>query len=294
LCHGFPELWYSWRHQLTALGDAGYRAHAPDLRGYGKSSAPKGDVAEYGSDRITGDLCGLLDHYDVDECVFAGHDWGALAVWEMGKLHPDRVAAIYNLSVPFAPPPSSPPLERLDAIFADQFFYILYFQPVGPAEAELEADPARFLRRFFYSAGGEGRLEGPGLGAAPRAGTRLQDTLAEAPAQLPGWLTEHDLEVYADAFAASGFFGPLSYYRNLDANWRRSKDIPSTVLSMPIGFLTGALDPVKGMFRNADEAMAKLADFRGTTEVTGAGHWVQQERPDEVNAALLSFVASLD
>jgi pimeloyl-ACP methyl ester carboxylesterase len=294
LCHGFPELWYSWRHQLTALGEAGFRVLAPDLRGYGESSCPKGDVAEYGSDRITGDLCGLLDHYGYDQGVFVGHDWGALAVWEMGKLHPNRVAAIYNMSVPFAPPPSSPPIARLDAIFADKFFYILYFQPVGPAEAELESDPTTFLRRFFYSAGGEGRLEGPGIGPAPRDGTRLQDTLLEAPAQLPPWLTEHDVEVYADAFSTSGFFGPLSYYRNLDANWRRSRAIPSSALSMPTGFLTGSLDPVKGMFRSADEAMAELPDFRGTTEVPGAGHWVQQERPLEVNAALVGFLASLD
>jgi pimeloyl-ACP methyl ester carboxylesterase len=295
LCHGFPELWYSWRHQLSALGAAGFRARAPDLRGYGQSSAPKGDIAEYGSDRITGDLCGLLDHYGVDTCAFVGHDWGALAVWEMGKLHPSRVAAIYNMSVPYSPPPSSPPIERLDAIFAGKFFYILYFQPVGPAEAELESDPASFLRRFFYSAAGEGRRGGPGPGPAPREGTRLQDTLVAAPAQLPEWLTEHDLEVYANAFATSGFFGPLSYYRNLDANWRRSKAIPPSVLSMPVGFLTGSLDPVKAMFRNAEAAMASdLADFRGTTEVQGAGHWVQQERPVEVNAALLEFLASLD
>jgi pimeloyl-ACP methyl ester carboxylesterase len=293
LCHGFPESWYSWRHQLTSLGDGGFRVLAPDLRGYGESSCPKGDVAEYGSDRVTGDLCGLLDHYGYDRGVFVGHDWGALAVWEMGKLHPHRVAAIYNMSVPFAEPPASPPIERLDAIFADTFFYILYFQPVGPAEAELESDPAAFLRRFFYSAGGEGRLEGPGMGPAPRDGTRLQDTLLEAPAQLPSWLTEHDVEVYADAFAKSGFFGPLSYYRNLDANWRRSRRIPSSTLSMPTGFLTGSLDPVKGMFRNADLAMAALPDFRGTTEVPGAGHWVQQERPHEVNAALVGFLASL-
>jgi len=294
LCHGFPELWYSWRHQLGALGAAGYRALAPDLRGYGSSGSPKGDTAAYGSDAVTGDLCGLLDHYGYDQAICVGHDWGALAVWEMGKLHPDRVEAIYNMSVPYAPPPSSPPIERLDAIFAGKFFYILYFQPVGPAESELEADPRAFLRRFFYSAGGEGREE-PSRGLVAREGTRLQDTLLESPRQLPAWLSEDDLDVYSQAFTASGFFGPLSYYRNLDANWRRSRDIPSSRLSMPTGFLTGSLDPVKGMFRDADSAMStELADFRGTTEVPGAGHWVQQERPDEVNAALLGFLSSLD
>ncbi len=294
LCHGFPELWYSWRHQLVALGDAGYRALAPDLRGYGRSSRPKGDVARYGSDEVTADLCGLLDHYGLDRAVFVGHDWGALAVWELGKLHPGRASAIYTLSVPFSRPPSDPPIERLEAIFADRFFYIVYFQPVGPAESELEADPREFLRAVFYSAGGEARLEGPAMAPAPRAGTRLRDTLHPVPEHLPGWLTEADLDVYAAAFEEGGFFGPLSYYRNMDANWRRTKDVPASVLSMPTGFLTGSLDPVKGMFRNADETMAEvLPDFRGTTEVDGAGHWVQQERPAEVNAALLGFLASL-
>lgn len=292
LCHGFPELWYSWRHQITALADAGYRVLAPDLRGYGDSARPKG-VDDYGSDKITSDLCGLLDHFGYDDAVLVGHDWGAIAVWEMGKLHPTRVSAIYNMSVPFSPPPASPPIERLDAIFADKFFYILYFQPLGPAESEFEADPSRFLRSFFYSAGGEGRSEGPSPELAPRVGTRLQDTLRIAPATFPSWLSEDDLDVYARAFLKSGFFGPLSYYRNLDANWARSRSIPSSVLAMPTGFLTGSLDPVKGMFRNSDEAMRReLPDFRGTVEVEGAGHWVQQERPGEVNAALLAFLAS--
>lgn len=293
LCHGFPELWYSWRHQLTALGAAGYRALAPDLRGYGQSSRPSGDVARYGSDEITADLCGLLDHYGYDEGVFVGHDWGALAVWELGKLHPGRASAIYNMSVPFSMPPSDPPIERLDAIFADRFFYILYFQQVGPPEAELENDPRAFLRAFFYSASGAARLEGPAMALAPRSGTRLRDTLRPGPEHLTGWLTEEDLDVYARAFEEGGFFGPLSYYRNMDANWLRTKDVPAATLAMPTGFLTGSLDPVKGMFRNADETMAEvLPDFRGTTEVEGAGHWVQQERPDEVNAALLEFLST--
>ena len=294
LCHGFPELWYSWRHQLAALGDAGYRAIAPDLRGYGESDHPSGDVAAYGSDRITADLCGLLDHFGYEQATFVGHDWGAIAVWEMGKLHPRRVSSIYNMSVPLSRPPTSPPIGRLDAIFAGKFFYILYFQPVGPAEAELEADPREFLGRFFYSAGGEGRSEGPAMALAAREGTGLLDTLRTAPVHLPAWLSEDDLDVYADAFAEGGFFGPLSYYRNLDANWERSKDIAPSTLAMPTGFLTGSLDPVIGMFRDAQATMeADLPDFRGTTSIEGAGHWVQQERPAEVNAAMLSFLTSL-
>jgi pimeloyl-ACP methyl ester carboxylesterase len=292
LCHGFPELWYSWRHQLPFLGDLGYHVLAPDLRGYGASSRP-GDVAQYGTDRIAADLCGVLDQFGHDRSTFIGHDWGAIATWDLGLLHPDRVSAIYNMSVPLGTPTSTPPIERIESLFGDRFFYIVYFQPVGRAEAELEGDPRTFLRTFLWAHGGEGVRSG-GRGPAPRDGTRLLDTLNPAPATLPGWLTEDDVDVYTAAFVESGFFGPVSYYRNLDANWARTKDIPRAVLSMPTGFLTGSLDLVKAMFRDADARMTEqLPDFRGTTEIEGAGHWVQQERPDEVNAALQGFLSSL-
>jgi pimeloyl-ACP methyl ester carboxylesterase len=292
LVHGFPELWYSWRRQLDDLADAGFRVVAPDLRGYGESSHPT-DVAAYGTDQVTADLCGLLDHLGAGTAHFVGHDWGALALWDLGKLHPQRASSIYAMSVPYAPPAPVPPTERMRAVFADRFFYILYFQPIGPAEAELEADPTGFLRTFFWAAGGEGRSGLPGV-LAPSEGTKLLDTLAPAPAVLPAWITEDDVEVYAAAFRAGGFFGPLSYYRNLDANWARTSTVPESTLSMPTGFLTGSLDPVKSMYRNVDETMAAaLGDFRGTTEVEGAGHWVQQERPDEVSAALIGFLTSL-
>lgn len=294
LCHGFPELWYSWRHQLTALANAGHRVFAPDLRGYGQSSHPKGDVADYGSDRLTADLCGLLDHHGYQRAAFVGHDWGAILLWEMGRLHPQRVSSLYNMSVPLMTPPA-PPTEVFKAIFADHFFYILYFQPVGPAEAELEADPHLFVRNILYSLGAEGMAERPWESPALREPTGLLDTLRDAPEQLPAWITENDVNVYSDAFAKSGFFGPLSYYRNFDANWERSKGIPASVFAMPVGFLIGGVDPVKLITPGAAEAMASLLpDFRGITTIEGAGHWVQQERPDETNAALLEFLSSLN
>jgi pimeloyl-ACP methyl ester carboxylesterase len=292
LCHGFPELWYSWRHQLVALGDAGYRALAPDLRGYGASSRPQGDIAQYGSDQLTLDLCGLLDHFGYERAAFVGHDWGAIVVWEMGKLHPDRVSSIFNMSVPLMQAPA-PPVGIYDSIFADRFFYIIYFQPVGVAEKELEADPRRYVRTMLYSVSGEGMSEAP-LPLAPREGTLMLDTLHAAPEQLPPWITEDDVDVYAKAFAEGGFFGPLSYYRNLDANWERGKDIVTSTIAMPTGFLTGSLDPVRLMMPGAAEAMpSALPDFRGTTTIEGAGHWVQQERPEETNAALLAFLSSV-
>jgi pimeloyl-ACP methyl ester carboxylesterase len=293
LCHGFPELWYSWRHQLPALAAAGYRALAPDLRGYGGSSSPTA-VADYGSDELTGDLCGLLDHYGYETAAFSGHDWGAMLVWEMGRLHTDRVSSLYNMSVPYTNA-SGRPTDIFKHLFGDKFFYMLYFQQVGPAEAEFDADPRRFVRTMLYSAGGEGMADATALLAdAPAAGTAFLDILTPAPAQLPDWITERDVDVYTEGLTRSGLFGPLSFYRNIDANWERSKDIPASVYSMPTGFITGSLDPVNLMMPGAAAEMAEvLPDFRGATVVEGAGHWVQQEKPNETNAALLSFLASV-
>ncbi len=292
LCHGFPELWYSWRHQLGALADAGYRAMAPDLRGYGASARP-GEVTDYGSDELTGDMAGLLDHYGYEQASFVGHDWGAMLVWEMGRLRPERVSSICNMSVPYTNSPA-PPTQIFEVIFEGKFFYMLYFQPVGPAEAEFEADPRLFLRTMLYAAGGEGMAHANPLPDAPREGTRFMDILPPAPDVLPDWISEADVDVYAAAFKESGFFGPVSFYRNMDANWERAKDIPASVYTMPTAFITGSLDPVNSMMPGAAEAMAEaLPDFRGATVVDGAGHWVQQERPAETNAALLEFLASL-
>ncbi len=291
LCHGFPELWYSWRHQLGALADAGYRAMAPDLRGYGASARP-GEVTDYGSDELTGDMAGLLDHYGYEQASFVGHDWGAMLVWEMGRLRPERVSSICNMSVPYTNSPA-PPTQIFEVIFEGKFFYMLYFQPVGPAEAEFEADPRLFLRTMLYAAVGEGMAHANPLPDAPREGTRFMDILPPAPDVLPDWISEADVDVYAAAFKESGFFGPVSFYRNMDANWERAKDIPASVYTMPTAFITGSLDPVNSMMPGAAEAMAEaLPDFRGATVVDGAGHWVQQERPAETNAALLEFLAT--
>jgi pimeloyl-ACP methyl ester carboxylesterase len=293
LCHGFPELWYSWRHQLDALAEAGYRAMAPDLRGYGRSSHPT-EVAAYGSDQLTGDLCGLLDHYGYEAAVFSGHDWGSMVVWELGRLHPDRVGAIYNMSVPYTNA-GGRPLEIFEHLFEGKFFYMLYFQDVGPAEAEFEADPRRWVRSMLYSASGEGMANpNPALLDAPREGTKFLDILTPAPETLPAWISEEDIDVYVGGLTQGGLFGPVSFYRNMDANWERSKDIAPSVYAMPTGFITGSLDPVNQMMPGAAEAMAEaLPDFRGSTVVEGAGHWVQQERPAETNAALLAFLASV-
>jgi pimeloyl-ACP methyl ester carboxylesterase len=173
---------------------------------------------------------------------------------------------------------------------------MVYFQEVGPPEKELEADTRHFLRTMLWSASGEGLSSGGGLFQdVPREGTGFIDILTPPPEQLPAWVTETDVDVYVEGFRRNGFFGPISFYRNMDANWVRSKDIPPSIYTMPTGFLTGSLDPVMTMMPDAGELMAaELPDFRGMTSVEGAGHWVQQENPGETNAALLAFLASLD
>jgi pimeloyl-ACP methyl ester carboxylesterase len=198
------------------------------------------------------------------------------------------------MSVPYSQAPARP-TDIFKMIFEGKFFYMLYFQPVGPAESEFEADPRHFLRTMLYAASGEGMANANALTVdAPAEGTKFLDILGEAPEQLPAWLSEHDVDVYAEAFEKSGFFGPVSFYRNMDANWERSKDIPPSVYTYPTGFVTGSLDPVNAMMPDAASEMAKLMpDFRGATTVEGAGHWVQQEKPEETNAALLAFLSEV-
>ena len=242
LCHGFPELWYSWRHQLSALGDAGYRALAPDLRGYGGSSRPS-EVAAYGSDQLTGDLGGLLDHYGYDQAAFFGHDWGAMVVWEMGRLHPERISSLCNMSVPYSSAPA-PPTQIFDVIFEGKFFYILYFQEVGPPEAEFEADPRLYLRTMLYSAGGEGMATGNPLARLPPARAPASWTSCPPPpSRCRAGSPRPTSTCTPPPSQESGFFGPVSFYRNMDANWERSKDIPASVYTMPTALHHGLARP---------------------------------------------------
>ena len=293
LSHGFPECAHSWRHQIEPLAAAGYHVLAPDQRGYGRSSAPR-DVEAYGIDHLAGDLLGLLDATGHDDAVFVGHDWGALLVWDLARLHPERVRAVINVSVPYTEWPA-PPTEVFKAASGDRFFYILYFQPVGPAETELDADVTRTMRTVLWAASGEGYPETP-VAPLPAEGNGFLDSMSQrgpAPAELPGWLTEADLATYVDSFEASGFFGPVSWYRNLDGNHARVKDLPPP--SMPTWFIGGTKDMVIAARPGYVESMEKrLPDLRGTVLIEGAGHWTQQEAPEAFNRALLGALAELD
>jgi pimeloyl-ACP methyl ester carboxylesterase len=299
LCHGFPESAYSWRHQMAALAEAGYHAVAPDQRGYARSTAPR-DVDAYGIAQLTGDLCGLLDHFGKDDAVWVGHDWGAIIVWEAAKLHAERMRAVCGVSVPFVQWPG-PPTQLMRMTFGDRFFYMLYFQQVGPPETELEADVRHTMRTVLYAASGAG-MAGRDFGITdppPMAGTGFLTAMPEAPPTPFGgpegeWLTDEDLSHYVEQFAHSGFFGPVSYYRNLDANYAVVDGKGPADVTMPSCFVGGTLDPVMLMDPNGLARMeSSLPDYRGHVMIDGAGHWIQQEAPAAFNAALLRFLRTV-
>ncbi len=291
LSHGFPESAYSWRHQIPELARAGYHVLAPDQRGYGFSSAPK-DVDAYGIGHLTGDLVALLDETNHDTATFVGHDWGAMVVWEAARLHPSRVNAVVGVSVPFTAWPG-PPTELMKAMWGDRFFYILYFQPVGPAERELEADVRKTMHQIMWGASGE-MYKGVPTEFPPMEGTGFLDMFKDVPEQLPTWLTQADLDYYVKQFTNSGFFGPVSWYRNLDANYAVLKDIPASIMTMPAFFIGGEKDGViAGRPEYVDAMNGLLPNYRGKVMIPGAGHWTQQEAPQEFNDALLGFLRTL-
>lgn len=289
LSHGFPELAYSWRHQLPALAAAGYRVLAPDQRGYGRSSRPAA-VEDYDITHLTGDLVALLDDAGADRAVVVGHDWGAMVAWQTALLHPDRVAGVCGMSVPFTPRPPAPPTTLWRRAFAGRFFYILYFQEPGPADAELAADPARTMRRMLCGT----RADAAAAEVRPSDddGRGFVDRFPE-PDRLPDWLSQDELDVYSAEFARTGFTGGLNWYRNFDRNWELTPQLADATVQAPSLFVGGELDPVLRM-SPPDRQQEWLADHRGTVLVPAAGHWVQQEKPTEVNAALLQFLDGID
>jgi pimeloyl-ACP methyl ester carboxylesterase len=295
LCHGFPESWYSWRHQLAALAAAGFHAVAPDMRGYGQSDKPEA-IDQYTVLHLVGDMVRLLDALGADQAVIAGHDWGAPVAWHAALLRPDRFRGVIGLSVPFMRQPPVPPTtlmpQRDDAIF-----YQLYFQQPGVAEAELERDARESIVKLLYSASGDvPRPAGAGgeAGMVPRNGGFL--TRTRSPATLPAWLGEADVDFYAGEFKRAGFRGGLNWYRNIDRNQQLLAPFIGAKVTVPALFMAGDRDLVVA-FRNMDKVIAKLADnvpqLRGKVILPGCGHWTQQERASEVNAAMIEFLRQL-
>jgi pimeloyl-ACP methyl ester carboxylesterase len=290
LAHGFPELAHSWRHQISALADAGYHVLAPDQRGYGGSSRP-GAIEAYDIHQLTGDIVGLLDDVGAERAVWVGHDWGAIVVWNAPLLHPDRVAAVAALSVPVVPRAKVPPTQAFRKVFGENFFYMVYFQEPGVADAELDSDPARTLRRL---------MAGPGSLADESTALRMLapgpqgfiDRLPE-PDELPDWISQAELDHYISEFTRTGFTGGLNWYRNFDRNWETTPELAGATISVPCLFIGGTADPVLA-FTRSDRAAQMITGPYRQVMLEGAGHWLQQERPDEVNAALLDFLKGLE
>lgn len=289
LCHGFPELWYSWRHQLPALAAAGYHAIAPDQRGFGGTDRPAA-VEDYDILQLSADLLGLLDELGEEKAVFVGHDWGAPVVWHLAQRVPERVRAVVGLSVAFRGGRGPQPLiPTMKALFGDTFFYILYFQQPGVADAELARDPEGFLRRFYWTISGDS--PDGSFKVLPAEGTGLNDALADTD-ELPGWLTADDLAYYTSEFSRTGFTGGLNWYRNFDRNWELTPELDGKKIESPALFIAGERDPVL-MMAPPDAMDEWIPDLRGKVILPGAGHWTQQERPAEVNAALVDFLGGL-
>jgi pimeloyl-ACP methyl ester carboxylesterase len=294
LLHGFPESWYSWRHQLAALADAGFHAVAPDQRGYGQTDRPEA-VERYTQLHLVGDVIGLLDALGEEQAVVAGHDWGAPVAYNAGLLRPDRVRGVILLSVPYVPRGPISLLTAMRMVLGDGF-YMAYFQQPGVAEAELERDVRRSLRMLFYSASGNApRPAGPPPQPVVPPGKGVLDIMAD-PAQLPAWLTEADLDFYTTEFERTGFRGGLNWYRTIDLSWELMAAWNGALLLPPTLFVAGDRDLVVN-FPGMDDLLPNLRLFiprlTETVMLPGCGHWTQQERPDEVNAAILTFLQSL-
>jgi pimeloyl-ACP methyl ester carboxylesterase len=288
LCHGFPESWYSWRHQIPALAGVGYRAVAPDMRGYGQTDRPEA-VEQYTQLHHVGDMVGVLDALGAETAVIVGHDWGAPVAWNAALLRPDRFRAVAALSVPYTPRGGVRPTEALARTYRDTFMYMLYFQAPGVAETELEQDVRRTMRRVLSGLSGEGA----GLRTPRPAASSFLEEIPELD-RLPAWLTEEDIDFYAAEFARTGFRGGLNWYRNLDRTWELMAAWRGARIAVPALFIAGDRDPVIARTRAAMEGMsATVPGLTGTVMLAGCGHWTQQERPREVNEALLAFLAAV-
>ena len=290
-CHGWPESWYSWRHQLAALAAAGYRAAAPDMRGYGGTEAPS-DVEQYTMLHLVGDMVELVKGLGESQAVIVGHDWGAPVAWNSALLRPDLFRAVVGMSVPFSPPGH---VEFLAALAKRGIanFYMQYFQTPGVAEAELEQDVEASLRRIYFSGSGDGPERATFGMLVPNKGF-LANTID--PETLPSWLSRDDLAYYAGEFGRSGFRGGLNWYRNLRRSWELLAPWRGCVIRQPSMFIAGARDDVLKFPTSKpqiDRFPSTLPGLRGCHILEGAGHWIQRERASAVNELLLGFLKTL-
>ncbi|MEW2625087.1 alpha/beta hydrolase [Streptomyces sp. NPDC048106] len=292
LVHGFPESWYSWRHQLPVLAAAGYRAVAIDVRGYGRSSKPAATDA-YRLTELVADNVAVVHALGEESAVVVGHDWGSPIASGSGLLRPDVFRAVGMLSVPYTPRGGPRPTELFARMGGEDEFYISYFQEPGRAEAEIEPDVRGWLAGLYAALSAE-TMPGPDEPApyfVSPGGTLRERCPAD---RLPGWLGEADLDFYAGEFERTGLTGPLNRYRNMDRDWADLADHDGAPLTQPSLFIGGVLDVTMSWLSDAVKAFpATLPGLVSSHLLDGCGHWVQQERPEETNRLLLDWLAGL-
>jgi len=293
LCHGFPELWYSWRHQLKALSEAGYHVVAPDQRGCGQTDRPEA-VEDYSVLHLSGDIVGLVDLLCEKKAIVVGHDWGSAVAWRCALLRPDIISAVVLLSVPYRQRSwaDNRPTEAMKQMAGEKQFYQLYFQEPGKAERELEADVRKTTLMSLYSGSGDAPPDKRWRFLFSKS-ERFLDT-GTVPETLPAWLTEADLDYYAKEFKRTGVRGGLNWYRNIDRNWELTGFLSGAKIRQPSLFVAGEFDAVITMYRQAFDGLEEtMPGLRKKVLLSGAGHWIQQERPTAVNDLLIEFLKSL-
>jgi pimeloyl-ACP methyl ester carboxylesterase len=294
LCHGFPELAFSWRHQIAALAAAGFWVIAPDQRGYGLSDSPA-PVEAFDLASLMGDLAALLDHVGAPRAVFCGHDWGGIIVWQMPLYHPNRVAGVIGVNTPFTPRAKADPIEILRRRFGEDM-YIVHFQTPDEAERVLEADPERTFA-FFLKRPAPGEGAGGGLAASqardadgigPFALIKRLERYDPAADPREGFLTDEEMRVFVETFRRGGFRGPVNWYRNFSRNWRAAEGVEDKVAA-PCLMIMAEKDAV--LPPSAADGLEAFAPDLEKRLITDCGHWTQQERPDAVNAALIDWLS---
>jgi pimeloyl-ACP methyl ester carboxylesterase len=285
LLHGFPELWYSWEKQMTALAEAGYHAVAPDMRGYGQTDRPA-KVEQYTHLHLVGDIVGLLDALGEQQAIVAGHDWGASVAWHMALFRPDRVRGVIGLSVPYSPRGQASLLTVMRSVLGNGF-YMSYFQQPGVAETEFERNVRTTMRKFLTANISNAAVVPEGKG--------MLDVMRE-PETLPAWLTEQDLDVFTTEFERTGFTGGLNWYRTIDLTWELMAPWHHALVMQPALFMAGEND-ITVSFPGARNRIANMRaivpNLKRTIMLEDCGHWIGQERPAEVNSAIIEFVQGL-
>ena len=281
LAHGFPELAYSWRFQIPVLAEAGYRVVAPNQRGYGETHKPEA-VEAYDIRHLCGDMAGLMDALDLEKAIFVGHDWGGPVVWNMPLLYPDRVAGVVGMSVPFSPRGKADPIAMLEQIFGPEHYIVHFNRKPGVADAAFAANPRHFFNNIFRNRLWIDQKAGPST-QQPSFNVSLMKMLDVTNPSGEPLMSDEEMDVFVEAFTKGGFTGPINWYRNITRNWETSADLPQRI-DVPCGMIYGKYDIVPKA-RDISEYVPNLEII--TLE---CGHWIQQEKPDEVNAFLLDWL----